>query len=77
MLLVRATWWQYTWDVVEPFTFFITMGNNILAFLFFMVYRRNFSFEVVSSLALSKNRLALYEKKVGGHTRHVTLWFHE
>lgn len=62
-LLVRATWWDSSWDVVEPFTFFITMGNSILAYAFFMVYRRNFSFEVLSSIAVSKNQMTLYEAK--------------
>ena len=60
--LVRMTWWDSSWDEVEPFTFFITMGNSILAYSFFMIYRRNFSFETLSSITTSRQQLVLYER---------------
>lgn len=26
-LLARLTWWEYSWDIVEPITYFVTYGT--------------------------------------------------
>lgn len=27
-VLARLTWWEYSWDIMEPVTYFVTYGNN-------------------------------------------------
>lgn len=30
VVLARLTWWEFSWDVIEPITWFMGMGNSIL-----------------------------------------------
>jgi calcium uniporter protein, mitochondrial len=61
LTLGRLTWWEYSWDVIEPITWFVNMGNSILAYTFFIVYRKDFTYESLSSLTVSKRQMALYK----------------
>jgi hypothetical protein len=64
LVLGRLTWWDYSWDVIEPITWFVNMGNTIVAYLFFIAYRRDFSYEVLKNLTANKRQMTLY-KRVG------------
>jgi hypothetical protein len=63
LILGRFTWWEYSWDVIEPITWFVNMGNTIMAYAFFMIYRRDFSCEQLSNLTATKRQIALYKKR--------------
>ncbi|XP_071492610.1 calcium uniporter protein, mitochondrial-like [Diadema antillarum] len=41
-LLARLTWWEYSWDIVEPITYFVTYGSAIAAYAYFVVTRQEF-----------------------------------
>jgi len=28
-ILARLTWWEYSWDIMEPVTYFVTYGTAI------------------------------------------------
>ena len=34
-LMARLTYWEYSWDIMEPITFFLTYGS-----VFFQLYRK-------------------------------------
>ena len=59
-VLARLTWWDYSWDVIEPIMAFSAMGNSILAYVFFVVYKKDFSCEVLSSLTATNRQKVLY-----------------
>lgn len=63
LVLGRLTWWEYSWDVIEPITWFVNMGNTIAAYAFFMIYRRDFSCEELSNLTATKRQISLYKKR--------------
>lgn len=46
----------------RPITFFLLSFNNILAYAFFMVSRRNFSFETLASVTVTKRQMSAYER---------------
>jgi protein MAK16 len=62
LVLGRATWWEYSWDVIEPITWFVNMGNTITAYAFFLLYRRDFTYEQFKSLTASTRQIKLYKK---------------
>lgn len=62
VVLARLTWWEYSWDVIEPITWFVGSGNAILAYGFFMIYRRDFTCETLSNITATKKQLKLYRK---------------
>lgn len=35
-VMARLTWWEYSWDVMEPCTFFITYLGSILCYTFYL-----------------------------------------
>ena len=39
-LLARLTWWEYSWDIVEPITYFVTYGTAIAFYGYYIVTRQ-------------------------------------
>lgn len=39
-LLARLTWWEYSWDIMEPITYFVTYGTSIAMFAYYVVTRQ-------------------------------------
>jgi hypothetical protein len=40
--LARLTWWEYSWDIMEPVTYFITYGTSMAAYAYFVLTRQEF-----------------------------------
>lgn len=34
-VLARLTWWEYSWDIMEPVTYFVTYGTVMGAFAYY------------------------------------------
>jgi hypothetical protein len=56
--LARLTWWDYSWDLMEPVTYFIGTGTSILFGAFYVLNRREHSYEVLGE----KKHLATLHK---------------
>lgn len=50
-ILARLTWWEYSWDIMEPVTYFVTYGTAMAAYayyaltkqvIFFIFFKINF-----------------------------------
>ena len=39
-LLARLTWWEYSWDIMEPVTYFVTYGTAMAMYAYFVVTRQ-------------------------------------
>lgn len=39
-ILARLTWWEYSWDIMEPVTYFITYGSAMAMYAYFVVTRQ-------------------------------------
>ncbi|XP_064630687.1 calcium uniporter protein, mitochondrial-like [Lineus longissimus] len=42
--LARLTWWEYSWDIMEPVTYFITYGTSIAMYAYFVLTKREYIF---------------------------------
>ncbi|XP_022111992.1 calcium uniporter protein, mitochondrial-like [Acanthaster planci] len=42
-LLARLTWWEYSWDIVEPITYFVTYGGLIVLYSYFVLTRQDYT----------------------------------
>ncbi|KAK3864513.1 hypothetical protein Pcinc_029782 [Petrolisthes cinctipes] len=40
--LARLTWWEYSWDIMEPVTYFVTYGTAIGAYAYYVLTRTDF-----------------------------------
>lgn len=41
-VLARLTWWEYSWDIMEPVTYFVTYGTAMAAYAYYCNYPINF-----------------------------------
>lgn len=39
-ILARLTWWEYSWDIMEPVTYFVTYGTAMLAYAYFVITKQ-------------------------------------
>jgi len=44
--LARLVWWDYSWDIMEPVTYFVTYGTSIIMFCYFVCVKSDYTFEV-------------------------------
>lgn len=42
-VLARLTWWEYSWDIMEPVTYFITYGTTMAMYAYFVVTRQDYN----------------------------------
>ncbi|KAJ3352873.1 hypothetical protein GGF32_003537 [Allomyces javanicus] len=61
-LMARLTWWEYSWDVMEPISYFVTFGTGILGYMFYTVTRRDYTYELMTDLHVSRKQAALYRR---------------
>ncbi|XP_074252661.1 calcium uniporter regulatory subunit MCUb, mitochondrial isoform X2 [Saimiri boliviensis] len=47
--LAWLTWWVYSWDIMEPVTYFITFANSMVFFAYFVVTRQDYTYSAVKS----------------------------
>ena len=39
-ILARLTWWEYSWDIMEPVTYFVTYGTAMLTYAYFAITKQ-------------------------------------
>uniref|UniRef100_H0WQF8 Calcium uniporter regulatory subunit MCUb n=1 Tax=Otolemur garnettii TaxID=30611 RepID=H0WQF8_OTOGA len=57
--LAWFTWWVYSWDIMEPVTYFITFANSMAFFAYFLVTRQDYSY----SAAKRRQILQFFHKR--------------
>ncbi|EFN83871.1 Coiled-coil domain-containing protein 109A [Harpegnathos saltator] len=40
--LARLTWWEYSWDIMEPVTYFVTYGTTMTWFIYYLVTKQEY-----------------------------------
>lgn len=41
-ILARLTWWEYSWDIMEPVTYFVTYGTAMACYAYFVLTRTDY-----------------------------------
>lgn len=41
-VLARLTWWEYSWDIMEPVTYFVTYGTAMAAYAYYCLTKQVF-----------------------------------
>uniref|UniRef100_A0A0K8VE55 Calcium uniporter protein, mitochondrial n=2 Tax=Bactrocera latifrons TaxID=174628 RepID=A0A0K8VE55_BACLA len=52
-VLARLTWWEYSWDIMEPVTYFVTYGTTMALYAYYCLTKSEYTYETV------RNRLFL------------------
>ncbi|XP_017048512.1 calcium uniporter protein, mitochondrial isoform X3 [Drosophila ficusphila] len=68
-ILARLTWWEYSWDIMEPVTYFVTYGTTMAMYAYYCVTKREYMMEDVKNREYS---LTLYRnaKKIQFDVEH-------
>lgn len=56
-VLARLTWWEYSWDIMEPVTYFITYGTAMAMYAYFVLTRQVKCQQATKNLVTNKWRL--------------------
>jgi len=62
-VLARLTWWEYSWDIMEPVTYFVTYGTAIGAYSYFVITKQEYLFND----AAKRTWLFSFHKKADKH----------
>lgn len=62
-VLARLTWWEYSWDIMEPVTYFVTYGTGIAAYAYFVLTKQEYLFNDVAK----RQWLISFHKKADKH----------
>ncbi|CAB3243367.1 unnamed protein product, partial [Arctia plantaginis] len=41
-VLARLTWWEYSWDIMEPVTYFVTYGTAMALYAYFVLTKQEY-----------------------------------
>ncbi|XP_049866412.1 calcium uniporter protein, mitochondrial isoform X2 [Pectinophora gossypiella] len=63
-VLARLTWWEYSWDIMEPVTYFVTYGTAMAAYAYFVLTKQEY---VLPDVKDRQHLLTLHKKakKIG------------
>ena len=59
-VLARLTWWEYSWDIMEPVTYFVTYGTAIIAYSYFVLTKQEYMYNDVGMYILHCSGIGLY-----------------
>ncbi|KAF5303044.1 hypothetical protein FQR65_LT08373 [Abscondita terminalis] len=48
-ILARLTWWEYSWDIMEPVTYFVTYGTAMAAYAYFVLTKEEYILQDVKN----------------------------
>ncbi|XP_033339320.2 mitochondrial calcium uniporter isoform X2 [Megalopta genalis] len=62
--LARLTWWEYSWDIMEPVTYFVTYGTTMAWFCYFVLTKQEY---MLPDVLNRRHLIALHKRarKVG------------
>ncbi|KAI9002289.1 hypothetical protein BC832DRAFT_112070 [Gaertneriomyces semiglobifer] len=61
-IMARLTWWEYSWDVMEPISYFLTTGAGILGYMFYVATSKDYTYETLAALTVTKTQARLYRR---------------
>eukprot|EP01100_Stratorugosa_tubuloviscum_P001309 TRINITY_DN128_c2_g1_i1.p1 TRINITY_DN128_c2_g1~~TRINITY_DN128_c2_g1_i1.p1 ORF type:complete len:318 (-),score=137.32 TRINITY_DN128_c2_g1_i1:137-1090(-) len=61
-ILARMTWWEFSWDIVEPITYFVTFSATLVAYMYFVTTSAEYTFENLRDRLARRYRENRYPK---------------
>uniref|UniRef100_A0A914NFV8 Calcium uniporter protein n=1 Tax=Meloidogyne incognita TaxID=6306 RepID=A0A914NFV8_MELIC len=54
-VFARLTWWEYSWDIMEPITYFSTFSSVVIALAYYLVTKQNFEYSSANIRIFNKD----------------------
>lgn len=62
-------WIDFNWDIMEPVTYFVTLGGTIIGYMFFVLFKVEYTYMALKERQVNKNLRKLYLKNEFPWTR--------
>ena len=62
-LVARLTWWELSWDVMEPITYLLNFSSSILILLYFCFNKLDFTYPTMYENLYRNKQLKFYKKE--------------
>jgi hypothetical protein len=72
-IFVRLTYYEFSWDVMEPLSYFVGLSNAIAVYIYYLWNRRDFSFETWQSSLEDKTLRTTLQGRGFDLNRYVAL----
>jgi hypothetical protein len=59
-VLARLVWWEFSWDIMEPITYFITFSTGIIGWIYFTIAKSEYTYSNLRDNLASRKRERLY-----------------
>lgn len=73
-LLARFVWVDFNWDIMEPITYFVTLGTMIWGYTFFTFTKTDYSYPAFKDRIARRKLRAIYLKNEFNWKRWNTLY---
>lgn len=60
--LVRLTWWESSWDTMEPVCYFMSTANAILGYIWYIIFKKDYTYESLANITATKRQQKLYTR---------------
>lgn len=61
-VLARMTWWEFSWDIVEPITYFVTFTGALIGYLYFATTKSEYTYEDLRDRLARTRREKFYRR---------------
>ncbi|KYQ89662.1 hypothetical protein DLAC_09627 [Tieghemostelium lacteum] len=61
-ILGRLTWWDLSWDIIEPVSYFLTFGSVLFGYCYFSFTKTEFTYEALTHRLFSKKQAKLFKR---------------
>ncbi|KAN0040309.1 hypothetical protein ACTA71_012199 [Dictyostelium dimigraforme] len=61
-VLARLTWWDLSWDIIEPVSYFLTFGTVLFGYTYFTMTKTEFTYEALNHRLFSKRQDKLFRR---------------
>ncbi|KAK5580281.1 hypothetical protein RB653_000297 [Dictyostelium firmibasis] len=61
-VLARLTWWDLSWDIIEPVSYFLTFGSVLIGYTYFTMTKTEFTYEALNHRLFSKRQDKLFRR---------------
>ncbi|KAI8917875.1 hypothetical protein DFJ77DRAFT_322624 [Powellomyces hirtus] len=72
-LMARLTWWEYSWDVMEPISYFLGAGTGILGYMFYVLTSKEYTYETLAQVTITKHQARGYKRAKFDYPAYVEL----
>lgn len=62
-IFARLTWWEYSWDIMEPVTYFATYSSVLGSMAYYLYTKQSFDYPIAKSRVFTKQFYIRAEKR--------------